>query len=331
MSLIHRVPLIQTVHRGSLRPKPTMGLGLEGRFHVERIHRTRGKTGEWEFPNLIVNSGLDALGGTRSIAASTTHLAVGTSNTTPAVGQTSLGAEVVRVNTNGGFGDAYSTGPDFAYAQLVRTRFYDFAQANGNLTELGFFNAASAGTMFNRALFLDEFDLPTTITKTSDDQLRITYSLRLYHTGGTPVETTISIGGDDYTCGHAPTSIPRWALAVGLMGDFGAWDYSSVAGHQAREDQALVGLSNNSVFGNTSPASSVSFATYTTGNYYRDVTAIWNPGAGDFTLGIGSLYLLRQDSNSASTVQFATTFAPRIPKTALDRFTYVYRVSWDRY
>jgi hypothetical protein len=330
MSLIQRVPLIQVVHRGSLRPPPATRIGIEGRFHVTRLHRTRGVTGEWEFPNLILNSGLDSLGGARSLSNALTHLGVGTSNTTPAAGQTSLGAEVTRVNANGGFADAYSSGPDFAYSQLVRTRLFDFAQGNGNLTELGFFNASSAGTMFNRALFLDESDMPTTITKTSDDQLRIAYSIRFYHTGATPVDTTVSIGGDDYTCGHAPTSIPRWAQSVG-MGSFGAWDYSSVIGHQAREDQTLIGLSNNSVLANTAGASSVSFATYTNGNYYRDVTAIWNPGAGDFATGVGSVYLLRQSSNAASMVMFGTRFTPKIPKTALDRFTYVYRVAWDRY
>lgn len=330
MSKIIRVPLIRVVHRGSLRPAPRFALGLQGRFHVTRFTRGKGKTGEWEFPNLITDAGMDSLGGTRSITAATNFLGVGTDNTTPAVGQTSLGAEVGRVSANGGFADSYGTGPDFAYAELVRTRLFDFGEGNGNLTELGFLSASSAGTLFNRALFLDESDMPTTITKTSDDQLRIVYSLRLYHTGATPVEDTISIGEDDYVCGHAPTSIPRWALSVGFMGSFGGWSYNSGAGHQAREDQALVGLSNNSVFGSTASATSVTFATYTDGNFYRDTTAVWNPGTGDFATGVGSVYLLRQSSNSSSTVGLATTFAPKIPKSALDRFTYVYRTSWAR-
>src|SRR5690606_7534789 len=53
-------------------------------------------------------------------------------------------------------------------------------QANGNLAELGFFSAADGGTMWNRQLFRDELGNPTAITKTSEDQLRVTYEYRVY-------------------------------------------------------------------------------------------------------------------------------------------------------
>ncbi len=86
-----------------------------------------------------------------------THAAVGTSDTTPSAGQTSLGAEVHR-NPRVGV-DKTNPSVIVTSMELLST------QANSNtIREAGWFNAASSGTMWQR-------NLVNPINKTSDVQL----------------------------------------------------------------------------------------------------------------------------------------------------------------
>src|SRR5690606_29765886 len=135
------------------------------------------------FRNLITNAGLDAMAGGVGISNLINYLAVGTGSSEPRYTDTTLDAEVARTNSNGGFGDSEAmvgSGDLVEYWRRIRTRVFTEAQANGNLAELGFFSAASGGTMWNRQLFRDELGQPTTITKTPEDQLRVTYEYRVY-------------------------------------------------------------------------------------------------------------------------------------------------------
>jgi hypothetical protein len=107
------------------------------------------------------------------------YFAVGQGTVAEAATDTTLGSELARTNNNGGVADISSyTGT--SYSSFIRTRIFTQAQANGNLTEIGIFNASSGGSMYCRQLIKDETGTPTTITKTSEFELRVSYELRWY-------------------------------------------------------------------------------------------------------------------------------------------------------
>ena len=96
--------------------------------------------------NLVVNAGLQetldllfGLGGTVF-----GYLAVGSDNTAPAAGQTTLGNEIVRSD----FDECSRSGQ-----VVTASTWFGASEGNGTWRESGLFNAASAGKMLARALF----------------------------------------------------------------------------------------------------------------------------------------------------------------------------------
>src|SRR5690606_39696105 len=159
-------------------------IAVEGYFTVELIHARTGLVKRrLHFRNLITNAGLDALAGGTQISSLINYLAVGTGSSEPNYTDTILNAEIERTNSNGGFDDSdasVGSGSLVEYWRRIRTRVFAQNQANGNLAELGFFSSSQGGTMWNRQLFRDELGNPTAITKTNEDQLRVTYEYRIY-------------------------------------------------------------------------------------------------------------------------------------------------------
>lgn len=134
------------------------GLKLEGsvvvRKNGEVIHK--GK-------NLIVTAGkglaADLLGGDSTAALS--HIAIGTSNTAAAAGQTALqGSELAR--------EAAVVTVTGAEVELVAT--FAAGTGTGTIEEVGIFNDATTGTMFARYL-------TGTITKGASDSIQITWKV----------------------------------------------------------------------------------------------------------------------------------------------------------
>lgn len=118
--------------------------------------------------NLVVLSGRnllrDVLGGTvGTTAAAIMHIAVGTSGTAPAVGNTALGAEVYR---------QVITGTSTTDGSLNVQGYLGSSEANGNtLAEAGLF--ATNGTMVARALF------DTPIEKTTTQTVSLSWDLNI--------------------------------------------------------------------------------------------------------------------------------------------------------
>jgi len=169
----------------------TQHMGFHGHFNVELIHKPTGLLKrKLQFKNLITTAGLNWIGAGSGGSSgwdisfnrgSSAHTAVGTGTTTPTIGDTALVAQVFRTNSTGvpSISPTYGFADDYSYAYVEHTRVFLPGSGSGNLTEVGIFNASSGGTMWTRQLFKDEFGAPTTIIKTDDDELRITYQLRL--------------------------------------------------------------------------------------------------------------------------------------------------------
>lgn len=156
---------------------------IQGIMTVELVRADNGLVARrLRFPNLIVDAGMNALA-TTDIGISgglTNYCAVGTGNSAPANAQTQLDTEVARTNNAGGFVEERGVDGGLAYTWWKRTRVFTTAQANANLSEIGFFQSSSGGTMFARQLIKDELGDPTVITKTDEYELRVIYEIRWY-------------------------------------------------------------------------------------------------------------------------------------------------------
>ena len=145
-------------------------LKVTGTYNFKHI-RDGAVLDEWDVNNLVTSAGkalLASLAGDAS-AVPFTYLALGTSNTAPAIGQTTLVAEI----TDTGLARAAAT-----VSRVTTTVTNDTLQlvytwtASGTKTveEVGVFNAASAGTMLSRAL-------TTTRNFVNNDTFTVTYKV----------------------------------------------------------------------------------------------------------------------------------------------------------
>ena len=120
---------------------------------------------ERSIPNLVVTSGLNLIAtglasGTLTVPS---HMAVGTSSTSAALSQTTLGTEVGRVALT----STTRTGSAVAYVGT-----YPAGTGTGALTEAGIFNDPTTGTMLSRSTF-------SVVNKLADDSMVITWTITI--------------------------------------------------------------------------------------------------------------------------------------------------------
>ena len=134
-----------------------------GKVHIVKTNAAGQVTYDYTVPNLVVTAGkqfiASKLRATTNSPVSMTHMAIGTSSTTPAAGDTALGAQTGRVSLSG----------DTATSNYVTfTATFPAGTGDGAIVEAGIFNASSGGTMLARTTF-------PTVTKGSGDTLAITW------------------------------------------------------------------------------------------------------------------------------------------------------------
>lgn len=142
---------------------------VSGRFDVW-VHdaKTGALLQHIEKSNIVTDVGFQILSDILASATSDglNYLAVGTSSTAAAAGDTTLGAEVWR----GSVVSKARSGNN-----LVITGFLDTGSANGStIAEAGLFTASSSGRMFNRSVLSPSFAKDA--TKTATIQVTITWS-----------------------------------------------------------------------------------------------------------------------------------------------------------
>lgn len=120
-----------------------------------------------EFPNLVVTAGknviADRLGKSTPTKGVMTHMALGTSSTAPAAGDTTLGAEIA-----GSRVALTSTTVTGNAVQYVAT--FGAGVGTGAVVEAGLFNASSAGDMLCRTTF-------SVINKGASDTMTVTWTV----------------------------------------------------------------------------------------------------------------------------------------------------------
>lgn len=310
-------------------PIPT--IRFSGHFTVDLIcARTGIIKRHLEFRNLIVDSGLNAIGNgtiTTNFNSMFQYIGVGTDNTAPANAQTGLLAELARTGGNGGIAPAATTGADYRGVRYT----YEFleAEANGNLTELGIFHGNSlinTGTMWCRQLFKDVGGTATILSKTSAERLRIAYEVRMHFatadvTGGSVTVNAVAypftIRAIDVNGAWTyPASFNLWTTSPGL----GRWDNTQ----SVIESNVLVAQTAN-ISGQTNNTS-VSASAYVAGTFTRDEIAVFNTSIANFGTGIGSF--LPSLGSRVFQVAFITT---KLPKNNTQQLTVTARFTWARY
>lgn len=328
-----KIPVDRTVELVS-------AVGVSGYVIVELLNRDGSVKQRLEFKNLITDVGLDMImgrGGNLSLdsltEANIMYAGVGTGSTAAASTDTTLVTEITpttthRTNSDGSYaqsGPTYVAGsPDYWWRQS--TFLFDFTQANGNLTEVGLFDANSSGNMFMRQLLKDSGGTPTTIVKTSAEQLRLIYEIRIEPLQSDNVQSAVAISATNYDI----TTRAANANAAGAWGsiDYASWGTGSTRGW-ALETNTL-GARTTVPSGTATGSNSRSVASYTNGTFYRDITYVWNAATANFATGIGSVIHGLKSSTLTSTQMFQTAFNPQFAKDNTKQLNLIIRYTVDR-
>lgn len=272
-----------------------------------------------KFKNLLTNYLFDTyFTGGYSPQTLTNHCAVGTSNTAPAVDNTSLGTQVGgRVFGSGGY---FNSGSPNYIITLDRT--YAFAQGaiTGNIAEVGFFRDPTGNSCGSRSLIKDSGGTPTTITLLSTDTLTVRYYLQYVPNvaGGSGVHV---ISGVNYNYTWMPAGLvgaEYYTNALSTTWGTNGFAYST---------QTLPSP-GNTPDGAANSFSSVISATYVNGNLYRDHTINADIGSTNHFGGIGIVAL--QDSGYSYYNGFYISYTPKIPKDNTKTLSLTYRLSYSR-
>lgn len=327
-----------------------INVGVEGWVTVQLIHRSGVILRELKFKNQITNGGMDvffsppgiySMGAyLNSASGSASFMAVGTGSTAPTAADTTLDTEITpsssnRTSSDGGYtgGSAYVSGtPD--YFRGWSTYLFGFSQGNGNLTEIGIFTAVTGGTMIMRQLLKDSGGIPTTIVKTSDEQLRVIYEVRLYPPTSDDTQSAVTISGVNYDITTRAANISQtgglgWsANSSGIFVQMMNWATGN-AGATAYETDVLAartGVPSGTAIHDAGRTPD----TYTPGNYYRDVTYEWGAAIANFATGIGSITHGMDRGNNTSARMFQTSFDPKFAKDNTKRLRLVVRYTLNR-
>lgn len=295
---------------------------LAGRYKIEalkldaqgnEIPGSRRICANW-FSNLILDQGLDQY-------ATSSHwmdyCQVGSGSTTPDVSQTALAARIAGSNTYPVADDIGATGSSPYYAYTIRTFRFAAGTATGNLSEVGV-GTSSTGSLFSRALILDNLGSPTTITVLSDETLDVSYEFRCY-VPETDTTGTVTLDGVNY----------GWTARAANCTD------SSSAGWRSPTDigtapgtryayTGAIGAITSSPAGTQQSSTSSSVGTYTSGAFQRTCTITWGLSNGNDPSGIGSVLF------KFGIGVWQVGFDSNVPKTSSYELSLTFTLSWAR-
>lgn len=336
--IISRKPVLRAV-------MPAGIVGVQGWYDIYLIDKESGNTKKHlSFPNMILDVGLAQLVmGTSLVGDNTTSLAhecvVGSGSTPPAATDTGLVSEVASTSNNASIGDVSSSGPEFSWRQTRRSRVFETNEANGNLSEVGFRQGSSGQVFLSRQLMRDDLGDPTTITKTSNELLRVDYSVRVYAhvlTNQQSVQLSIESGGWDpqdfafeaYTRG---VEVSREVTGSSFLRSWQrsrivpipAWSYGARAGNSAGLfDWNTTGVTTH---GWSSHDQATVIGQGTAPDHYEDREFMWDLGSGNFSAGLNHFAW-----GGVNGPMFNTWVDQPIPKTNVFRLKLIFRKQVQR-
>ena len=303
-----------------MQPMIELKSELEGIIKLEVI-KEDGTLKEAEglnvpFYNLITDAGLDSLGAGYSLSGTGggafRYCRVGTSSTPPTVYDTTLGAQTGSASPTGTATNSiqYTTTPYYSQHQAVYA--FGVGAVSGNLTEIGFFSAASGGTMWSRALIKDSDGNPTTLTLLATEQLKVTYIVRRYIPASLTGSFTLNTNGTPSTINYniIPANISNisvgWALGR-VRCDSGEYVYTY--------ETSTLGSITSSPSGASADLTSTTVSSYTRGSFVSDLTVNVSATNYNFATGIGSILFFNSQPGQSYT-GYQCSFSPKIMKTS---------------
>lgn len=278
---------------------------------------------EW-FPNLILNTGLDLFGFIPSgIPYYMTYCRVGSGNDTPTVSDLELESQLGYTSTVQSTSQGNSSSPlYYRWAQLV----YRFGPgvATGNISEVGVgSHHINSGTLFSRALILDSYGNPTTITKLSDETLDVTYEFRVYPRTSDFTGSVTLTGNKGATYNYTG----RTALASTPMQVYlGKPNNLIIVSLSIQTYTGSLGTITNVPSTPISGGSSTNTASsYTNGTFNLNTTHTFDLNVSNHASGIKSLQI--QGTQANWQIEFNTA----IMKTSSDVLVLNLNTSWGRY
>lgn len=280
----------------------------------------RGKLAE--FPNLIVNTGLNILAAGNYLA----RCFVGSGTVAPTVNDTQLGSFIAESADifNAVTGCATSA-PYYSYARYSYR--FSAGTAQGNLSEVGIgYSISGTRTLFSRALIKDSFGDPTTITLLPDEILEVTYELRHYM----PVnDVTGSITFTGNLAGTYSYTL-RASNVTYFTGpnNFSGWDsttaYTRSHPNGANAYSTGIAAITSAPGGAAYSSTSVVVPTYVKGTYTTSIKYTWGITDGNAPGGIRSVTF------GLGIGRYQIEFDPPIPKTNMDTLSLTFTNSWAR-
>ena len=308
-------------------------IGLEGIFNFKLTNTKTGEIREYEFKNLILNSGIDYY-----MTSSNSFISgciLGSSSVPPVATDTTI-TNILGTSTTyqtGGAGGSNTTVLPYYTSYYWTYRFIE-GVATGNIAQVaipyGSVNAANNTYtgLFSKALVKDGNGTPITITKLADEVLDVTYTLRMY-APELDVTGTTTISGVNYDYIVRAANAGSWSSNVGAA--------SSV--HTARAYTGTIGTELGTPSGSYGEAATKTFGTYVVGTHTRTATIFWDLNNGNLSGGIRSVYLSFGNYNYGAGIYFQIQYTANpahpdttvtIPKDATKRLTLKYQFTVGR-
>jgi hypothetical protein len=309
-------------------------IGLKGVFHFKLTNTISGEVREYEFTNLILDSGLNKLpyggfvtgcllgGDTNTPLATDTEI---TNIQTGVVTPQTHGVGTANTSNSPYWSSYYwtfhvPTSVDIFYIRQVAVGwgvkgilvpYEDFGGTYYNLVYI-------YEGLFSLALVKDINGNPTTIVKDRGDTLDITYTLQV-NCPTADVVSTVIIGGLEYSYTIRPASAGNWFANDPLTSNITAYAYPA---------SSVLGTPTGVPSGSGLVISSTVLSSYTDNTYTRDVQLEWDLSYGNAVGGIRCVYI---DVGSKWQISYSAVIdAATIPKDSDKRLTLNVRFSWGR-
>tara|TARA_B100002049_G_scaffold146858_1_gene109168 strand:- start:15567 stop:16445 length:879 start_codon:yes stop_codon:yes gene_type:complete len=276
--------------------RATLNLNYSGRFKAEILKDNEVVRESCWSDNIVVNNYLNNIASDSGNTGGIGSIAVGTGTTAPAATDTAL---VNQIGTTSNSVDSSSTNQVTVvpyYASDSYTFIFNIGEVSGNITEVSA-NTFSGG-IASRALFRDEFGDPTSVTVLADEQLRVTYEMRL-----TIPDTDVLATVNGYNLTIRPSSASGTAWSPGLS------IIDSTANPRITAYSGPIGDFTAFPSGTQAGASSVTVEPYVVDSFQREFTYTWDTARANFDI---------QSFRSYQSVAFQIGVDPVIPKTSND-------------
>lgn len=314
-------------------------IGLKGVFHFKLTNTISGEVREYEFTNLILDSGLNKL----PYGGFVTGCLLGGDTNTPLATDTeitNIQTGVVTPQTHGVGAANISNSPYWSSyywtfhvptSTNILDNFY-IRQVAVGWGVAAILEPEEPGSMyyhlvyiyeglFSLALVKDTNGNPTTIVKYAGDTLDVTYTLQV-NCPTADVVSTVIIGGLEYSYTIRPASAGNWFAndpLASLTSNITAYAYPA---------SSVLGTPTGVPSGSGLVRSSTVLLSYTDNTYTRDVQLEWDLNYGNAVGGIRCVYI---DVGSKWQISYSAVIdAATIPKDSDKRLTLNVRFSWGR-